>query len=62
MRRKSKKEPLSVTSFRLPPDVKAFLHERAASEDRTMSYCLVEIIRLYINYVQEQKKQPKVSK
>lgn len=62
MRRKSKKEPLSVTSFRLPPDVKTFLHERAASEDRTMSWVLVEIIRLYINFITEQKKQPKILK
>ena len=62
MRRKSKKEPLSVTSFRLPPDVKAFLHERAAADQRTMSFCLVEILRLYMNYLNEQKKQPKVSK
>jgi len=62
MRRKSRKEPLSVTSFRLPPDVKTFLHEQAATQDRTMSYCLVEILRLYINYLSEQKKQPKVQK
>ena len=62
MRRKSKKEPLQVTSFRLPPDVKAFLHGEATSKDRTMSYVLVEIIRLYMNYLSEQKKQPKVSK
>jgi predicted transcriptional regulator len=62
MRRKSKKEPLSVTSFRLPPDVKAFLHERAAADQRTMSFVLVEVLRLYINYLNEQKKQPKTQK
>ena len=62
MKRKSKKEPLQVTSFRLPLDVKTFLHERSALEDRTMSYVLVEILRLYINFITEQKKQPKVSK
>ena len=59
MKRKSKKEPLQVTSFRLPLDVKTFLHERSTAEDRTMSYVLVEILRLYINYLAEQKKQPK---
>ena len=62
MRRKTAKQPLQVTSFRLPPDVKAFLHERATAEQRTMSFVLVEVLRLYINYVAEQKKQPKVSK
>ena len=62
MKRKSKKEPLQVTSFRLPLDVKTFLHERSALEDRTMSYVLVEILRLYINFITEQKKQPKTSK
>ena len=60
MRRKSKKEPLSVTSFRLPPDVKTFLHERAAADQRTMSFVLVEVLRLYMNFIAEQKKQPKI--
>ena len=59
MKRRSKKEPLQVTSFRLPLDVKTFLHERSVAEQRTMSFCLVEILRLYINYLAEQKKQPK---
>jgi len=62
MRRKSKREPLQVTSFRLPLDVKTFLHGEAVSKDRTMSYVLVEIVRLYMNYLAEQAKQPKVKK
>lgn len=62
MKRKSKKEPLQVTSFRLPPDVKTFLHGLATEQRRTMSFCLVEIIRLYMNYLSEQKKQPKIAK
>ncbi|MFA5897688.1 MAG: hypothetical protein WC829_01115 [Hyphomicrobium sp.] len=60
--RKSKKEPLQVTSFRLPPDVKAFLHAQAAAQERTMSFCLVAIMRLYMNYLSEQAKQPKIKK
>jgi predicted DNA-binding protein len=59
VRRKSKKDPLQVTSFRLPPDVKAFLKGMSEEKDRTMSYCLVEVLRLYMNYLAEQKKQPK---
>ena len=61
MRRKSNKEVLQVTSFRLPLDVKTFLHEQSVSQDRTMSWILVEVVRLYMNYLNEQKKQPKVS-
>lgn len=59
MRRKSKREPLQVTSFRLPLDVKDFLKGMSEEKDRTMSYCLVEVLRLYMNYLAEQKKQPK---
>lgn len=62
MRRKSRKEPLQVTSFRLPLDVKTFLHGQAAEQRRTMSFILVDIVRLYMNYLAEQKKQPKVAK
>jgi predicted DNA-binding protein len=60
--RKRKKEPLQVTSFRLPPDVKAFLTTTAKEKDRTMSYCLVEVMRLYMNFLSEQAKQPKIKK
>jgi predicted DNA-binding protein len=60
MRRKSNKQPLHVTSFRLPPDVKAFLHSQGAEKQRTMSWILVDIVRLYMNYLNEQAKQPKV--
>lgn len=59
MKRKSKKEPLSVTSFRLPLDVKTFLHAEAETKQRTMSWILVDIIRMYITYLEAQKKQPK---
>lgn len=62
MKRKSKKEPLQVTSFRLPPDVKAFLHKDAEAKQRTMSFILVEIIRMYITYLEAQSKQPKTKK
>ena len=61
MRRKSKKEPLQVTSFRLPPDVKAFLREKADADKRTMSFVLVEYIRKWVAYEAEEAKQPKVS-
>lgn len=59
MRRKSKKEPMAVTSFRLPLDVKEFLHGRATEQRRTMSFVMVDIVRMYMNYVTEQAKQPK---
>jgi hypothetical protein len=62
MRRKSKKEPLQVTSFRLPLDVKTFLRGRADDERRTMSFVLVDIVRLYMNFLAEQAKQPKIPK
>jgi predicted transcriptional regulator len=62
MRRKSKKEPLHVTSFRLPPDVKAFLRSKADADHRTMSYVLVEYIRRWIVYEVEEAKQPKIKK
>ena len=55
------KEPLSVTSFRLPPDVKAFLDTESEKQDRTRSYILVGVMRMYIAYLSEQAKQPKVS-
>ena len=62
MRRKSKKEPLQVTSFRLPLDVKTFLHGEAVEKQRTMSFVLVDIVRMYMNYLAVQAKQPKVKK
>ena len=58
-KRKSRKEPLAVTSFRLPLDVKAFLKKLSVDKDRTISYVLVEIVRLYKNYLDEEAKQPK---
>ena len=54
-----KKNPLKVTSFRLPEDVMAFLKARAVDERRTMSFVLIDILRLYINYQVEKAKQPK---
>ena len=62
VKRKSKKEPLAVTSFRLPLDVKAFLKRLSVEKDRTISYVLVEIVRLYKNYLDEEAKQPKAKK
>ena len=61
-KRKSKKEPLAVTSFRLPLVVKAFLKRLSVEKDRTISYVLVEIVRLYKNYLDEEAKQPKAKK
>ena len=61
-RRSSKREPLAVTSFRLPLDVKAFLKRLSVEKDRTISYVLVEIVRLYKNYLDEEAKQPKAPK
>ena len=54
-----KKNPLKFTSFRLPEDVMAFLKARAVEERRTMSFVLIDILRLYINYQVEKAKQPK---
>ena len=54
-----KKNPLKVTSFRLPEDVMAFLKARAVDERRTMSFVLIDILRLYMNYQTEKAKQPK---
>lgn len=62
MKRKSSKVPLQVTSFRLPPDVKVFLKNKAESTDRTMSYVLVEYIRRWIIYEETEAKQPKNKK
>lgn len=60
MKRKSRKEPLQVTSFRLPLDVKAFLKKKADADKRTMSFVLVEYIRRWITYEDTEAKQPKV--
>ena len=57
--RKSKREPMAVTSFRLPLDVKAFLKKKAVEERRTMSFVLVEYVRRWINYEAAEAKQPK---
>ena len=60
MRKRGRPEPLHVTSFRLPPDVDKFLNEQAVAQDRTRSYVLVQVMRMYMNFVSEQAKQPKV--
>lgn len=62
MKRKSSKVSLQVTSFRLPPDVKVFLKNKAESTDRTMSYVLVEYIRRWVTYEETEAKQPKNKK
>ncbi len=59
MKRAKKREPLQVTSFRLPPDVKAFLKAKAVEGDRTISYVLVEYVRRWISYETTEAKQPK---
>lgn len=61
MRKRGRPEPLKVTSFRLPKDVDAFLDEQSKAQDRTRSYVLVQVMRMYISYLGEQSKQPKVS-
>ena len=60
--RKSKKEPLQVTSFRLPQDVKNFLKKKADADKRTMSFILVEYIRRWLAYEAEEAKQPQIKK
>ena len=59
MKRAKKREPLQVTSFRLPLDVKAFLKAKAVEGDRTISYVLVEYVRRWISYETTEAKQPK---
>ena len=54
-----KKNPLKVTSFRLPDDMLAFLKARAVAADRTMSYILLEILSLYKNYEEGKAAAPK---
>ena len=58
-KRKKPEDVLKVTSFRLPQDVKDFLHVKAVEMDRTMSYVLVDYLRMWRNYEIEQKKQPR---
>ncbi len=58
-KRKKPEDVLKVTSFRLPQDVKDFLHAKAAEMDRTMSYILVDYLRMWRNYEIEKKKQPR---
>lgn len=62
MKRKSRKEPLQVTSFRLPERVKQFLRGKADEQKRTMSFILVEYFDRWITYEGEQAKQPKIQK
>lgn len=57
-RRKGKIPPLSVTSFRLPTDVHAFLLKQSEERDRPMSYILTEVLRMYMNYLEALQKQP----
>lgn len=57
--RKSKKTALSVTSFRLPQDVKDFLKRKAEADKRTISYVLIDFVRQWIAYDAAQAKQPK---
>ena len=59
MKRKSRKEPLQVTSFRLPTDVKAFLQTKAVEQQRTISFILVDYVRKWIAYESAEAKQPK---
>ena len=58
-KRKKPENVLKVTSFRLPQDVKDFLAAKAVEMDRTMSYVLVDYLRMWKNYEIEQKKQPR---
>lgn len=59
MKRARKREPLQVTSFRLPPDVKAFLKAKAEANQRTISFVLVDYVRKWIAYEAAEAKQPK---
>jgi len=54
-----KKNPLKVTSFRLPEHVMAFLKARAVEQRRTMSFILIDIVQLYIDYETKKAEQPK---
>ena len=56
--RKNPKDVLQVTSFRLPPDVKDFLHAKAVAADRTHSYILIEYLRRWMSYEDTESKQP----
>ena len=60
--RKRKPVVLSVTSFRLPPDIHDYLRKRADAEDTTMTHILVRVLRLWYNYENAQSKQPAVPK
>ena len=42
--------------------IRPILKKMAVDKDRTISYCLVEIVRLYKNYLDEEAKQPKATK
>ena len=54
-----KKNPLKVTSFRLPEDVMTFLKSRAVSERRTMSFVLIDVLRLWMSYELGKAAAPK---
>ena len=62
MRKKKPSEPMEVRSYRIPHDIYDFLKAQAKEQDRPMSYILINILRLYMNYLTEQAKQPRVAK
>lgn len=57
-RRKKPSEALSVTSFRLPQDVRVFLRDKALVQQRSMSWVLVEYFRRWIQFEEAEAKQP----
>jgi predicted DNA-binding protein len=61
MRKRQHPEPMHVTSFRLPPDVRDFLTQQSIAQDRTKSYILVQVMRLYIGFLKKQAEQPRGS-
>lgn len=59
MRKKRAKPPLETTSFRLEPDLREFIRERSIQEDRTMSYVVCGVLRMWMNYEKNKRRQPK---
>lgn len=59
MKRRKKPEDLHVvTSFRLPPDVKEFLWNKAQAAERPMAYVLIEYIRRWQAFEKLEAEQP----
>lgn len=56
MKRKSRKPPVTITSFRLPDDIKQFIERQAAKDNRSRTYVVVEILRMYKSYVENKGK------